>query len=253
MLSLVFCLFFQKTDNSTSMMGLNKPANGQLRGQPRPAGLHPSIPQLGAPQKSGSIPQSSGGIKFGDDWKRCLHLPPKDTRVRTSDVTSTKGNEFEDYCLKRELLMGIFEMGWEKPSPEIGCTGWLVPGTPALPACPVGAEVGQPEIRMGRSSPESPTTEENWLQPEENEAGSVWRAASIQTALGGRREINGNHQHHTQTANLATCTQTRLVQKAGGGPHQGETGPAAGRLHVHVQEAPGRPARCLQGHGWRPG
>uniref|UniRef100_A0A4W5L7G6 RNA helicase n=1 Tax=Hucho hucho TaxID=62062 RepID=A0A4W5L7G6_9TELE len=26
-------------------------------------------------------------------------------------------NEFEDYCLKRELLMGIFEMGWEKPSP----------------------------------------------------------------------------------------------------------------------------------------
>ena len=89
--------------------------------------------------------------------------------------------------------------------------------------------------------------EENWLQPEEKEAGSVWRAASIQTALGGRREINGNHQHHTQTANLATCTQTRLVQKAGGGPHQGETGPAAGRLHVHVQEAPGRPARCLQG------
>jgi len=32
-------------------------------------------------------------------------------------VTATKGNEFEDYCLKRELLMGIFEMGWEKPSP----------------------------------------------------------------------------------------------------------------------------------------
>lgn len=35
----------------------------------------------------------------------------------SQDVTSTKGNEFEDYCLKRELLMGIFEMGWEKPSP----------------------------------------------------------------------------------------------------------------------------------------
>uniref|UniRef100_A0A8C4Q5D5 RNA helicase n=1 Tax=Eptatretus burgeri TaxID=7764 RepID=A0A8C4Q5D5_EPTBU len=33
------------------------------------------------------------------------------------DVTATKGNEFEDYCLKRELLMGIFEKGWEKPSP----------------------------------------------------------------------------------------------------------------------------------------
>lgn len=25
--------------------------------------------------------------------------------------------EFEDYCLKRELLMGIYEKGWERPSP----------------------------------------------------------------------------------------------------------------------------------------
>lgn len=33
------------------------------------------------------------------------------------DVTDTKGNEFEEFCLKRELLMGIFEKGWEKPSP----------------------------------------------------------------------------------------------------------------------------------------
>jgi len=32
-------------------------------------------------------------------------------------VTSTKGNDFEEFCLKRELLMGIFEKGWEKPSP----------------------------------------------------------------------------------------------------------------------------------------
>uniref|UniRef100_A0A8C1SZS6 RNA helicase n=2 Tax=Cyprinus carpio TaxID=7962 RepID=A0A8C1SZS6_CYPCA len=55
--------------------------------------------------------------RFGDDWKNSLQLPAKDTRVKTSDVTATKGNEFEDYCLKRELLMGIFEMGWEKPSP----------------------------------------------------------------------------------------------------------------------------------------
>lgn len=32
-------------------------------------------------------------------------------------MTNTKGNEFEDFCLKRPLLMGIFEKGWEKPSP----------------------------------------------------------------------------------------------------------------------------------------
>jgi ATP-dependent RNA helicase DDX6/DHH1 len=50
-------------------------------------------------------------------WKSQLKLPPKDRRQKTSDVTDTKGNEFEDFCLKRELLMGIFEKGWEKPSP----------------------------------------------------------------------------------------------------------------------------------------
>ena len=33
------------------------------------------------------------------------------------DVTATKGNEFEDYFLKRELLAGIYEKGFEKPSP----------------------------------------------------------------------------------------------------------------------------------------
>lgn len=51
------------------------------------------------------------------DWKRELKIPEKDRRIRTADVTNTKGNEFEDFCLKRELLMGIFEKGWEKPSP----------------------------------------------------------------------------------------------------------------------------------------
>jgi len=50
-------------------------------------------------------------------WKSKLNLPTKDKRVKTTDVTATKGHEFEDYCLKRELLMGIFEKGWEGPSP----------------------------------------------------------------------------------------------------------------------------------------
>lgn len=67
------------------------------------------------PSKTNSQPESSNSEQLG--WKQQLNLPPKDTRLRTSDVTNTKGNEFEDYCLKRELLMGIFEKGWEKPSP----------------------------------------------------------------------------------------------------------------------------------------
>ena len=33
------------------------------------------------------------------------------------DVTKTKGLDFEEFYIKRELLMGIFEAGFEKPSP----------------------------------------------------------------------------------------------------------------------------------------
>ena len=51
------------------------------------------------------------------EWKDQLALPPKDGRPKTEDVTATKGNDFEDYFLKRELLMGIFEAGFERPSP----------------------------------------------------------------------------------------------------------------------------------------
>ena len=46
-----------------------------------------------------------------------LTAPAKDNRYKTEDVTDTKGREFEDFFLKRELLMGIFEKGFERPSP----------------------------------------------------------------------------------------------------------------------------------------
>jgi ATP-dependent RNA helicase DDX6/DHH1 len=51
------------------------------------------------------------------DWREDCVKPVKDDRVQTEDVTATKGHEFEDYYLKRELLMGIFEKGFERPSP----------------------------------------------------------------------------------------------------------------------------------------
>eukprot|EP01137_Pigoraptor_chileana_P003028 Opistho-2@42642 len=57
------------------------------------------------------------GFTNEEGWKDKLRLPAKDSRPKTEDVTNTKGNEFEDYFLKRELLMGIFEKGYEKPSP----------------------------------------------------------------------------------------------------------------------------------------
>jgi ATP-dependent RNA helicase DDX6/DHH1 len=40
-----------------------------------------------------------------------------DERVKTKDVTNTKGQNFDDYKLKIELLKGIYEKGYEKPSP----------------------------------------------------------------------------------------------------------------------------------------
>jgi ATP-dependent RNA helicase DDX6/DHH1 len=51
------------------------------------------------------------------NWKSGLKAPKKDEREQTEDVTATKGLEFEDFYIKRELMMGIFEAGFEKPSP----------------------------------------------------------------------------------------------------------------------------------------
>jgi ATP-dependent RNA helicase DDX6/DHH1 len=75
----------------------------------------PGLPQ-GFPQQ---MPIQQQGAPSGQsgDWKESLQLPARDTRYRTEDVTNTKGNEFEDYFLKRELLMGIYEKGFESPSP----------------------------------------------------------------------------------------------------------------------------------------
>jgi len=52
-----------------------------------------------------------------DNWRDQIQKPPPDTRFRTEDVTNTKGNDWEDYFLNRELLMGIFEKGFERPAP----------------------------------------------------------------------------------------------------------------------------------------
>ena len=50
---------------------------------------------------------NSGPLPAG--WKSQLKLPPQDTRKKTTDVTETKGNEFEDFCLKRRLLLFPFD------------------------------------------------------------------------------------------------------------------------------------------------
>ncbi|KAK0484652.1 eukaryotic translation initiation factor 4A-like protein [Armillaria novae-zelandiae] len=66
-------------------------------------------------QASSAVAASSSNNN--ESWKSGLRPPPKDVRPQTEDVTATKGLEFEDMFLRRELLMGIFETGFEKPSP----------------------------------------------------------------------------------------------------------------------------------------
>jgi len=51
------------------------------------------------------------------DWKQQVKLPPKDMRFKTTDVTATKGLDFEDFIKRKELMMGLVEKGFEKPSP----------------------------------------------------------------------------------------------------------------------------------------
>jgi len=71
------------------------------------------------PPSSGRNKNSNGGeiVSGTGTYKDGLKAPTQDTRYKTEDVTDTKGRDFEDFFLKRELLMGIFEKGFEKPSP----------------------------------------------------------------------------------------------------------------------------------------
>lgn len=67
--------------------------------------------------QNGSNGSAKNVIAGTGTYRDGLVAPPKDERFKTEDVTDTKGRDFEDFFLKRELLMGIFEKGFEKPSP----------------------------------------------------------------------------------------------------------------------------------------
>eukprot|EP01013_Petalomonas_cantuscygni_P006021 TRINITY_DN1686_c0_g3_i1.p1 TRINITY_DN1686_c0_g3~~TRINITY_DN1686_c0_g3_i1.p1 ORF type:complete len:539 (+),score=74.89 TRINITY_DN1686_c0_g3_i1:143-1618(+) len=62
-------------------------------------------------------PMHASEAAGGDDWRSELQAPQRDTRVQTSDVTSLREMEFTDFFLRRELLMGLYELGFERPSP----------------------------------------------------------------------------------------------------------------------------------------
>ena len=46
-----------------------------------------------------------------------VKAPKKDTRHKTEDVMGTQGLKFSDFGLSKELQLGIYEKGYENPSP----------------------------------------------------------------------------------------------------------------------------------------
>ena len=46
-----------------------------------------------------------------------VKAPTRDTRIKTDDVTATKGLTFADFGLSQDLQLGIYEKGYEAPSP----------------------------------------------------------------------------------------------------------------------------------------
>ncbi|OMO97583.1 VHS domain-containing protein [Corchorus olitorius] len=133
------CRSISSTDaSSVSFNQLLLPASPATNGSTPAAVVNPKLDLLSdddysSPKADGNNPSDSVNVQYsGDevektvqseavnlssqDWKSLKILPP-DTRYKPEDVTATKGNEFEDYFLKCELLMGIYEKGFEGPSP----------------------------------------------------------------------------------------------------------------------------------------
>jgi ATP-dependent RNA helicase DDX6/DHH1 len=65
----------------------------------------------------GGVDAKKNVVQGTGTYRDGLVVPTKDQRYKTEDVTDTKGREWDDFYLRRELLMGIFEKGFEKPSP----------------------------------------------------------------------------------------------------------------------------------------
>ena len=52
-----------------------------------------------------------------NEWKNQINIPNRDVRVQTEDINGFERQEFDQFPLNRELLMSIYEAGFEKASP----------------------------------------------------------------------------------------------------------------------------------------
>ncbi|XP_026867356.1 probable ATP-dependent RNA helicase ddx6 isoform X2 [Electrophorus electricus] len=73
------------------IMGISK-QNGQFRGHTKPSSQTGPTGESSQPGKIPAVAQNPAGgsqegpgIRFGDDWKKRLQLPPKDNRIKTSE------------------------------------------------------------------------------------------------------------------------------------------------------------------------
>lgn len=73
--------------------------------------------QIGAATDYNELEKNMKNLNMNENWKDGIEKPESDNRLTTEDVSATKGTNFEDYCLTRQLLKGVYEYGWEKPSP----------------------------------------------------------------------------------------------------------------------------------------
>jgi len=115
------------SETSSSTSSTSQPISYSAMVQSTPSSQQPnnssqssSIPASSSQDASidQELSQRTSAVNLSDeDWKDKLNLPPKDARLKTEDVTLTKGTDFTDFYLSRELLMGIYEKGYEKPSP----------------------------------------------------------------------------------------------------------------------------------------
>lgn len=105
-----------KKGSLTSITASQAAAMNSLSTQPKMS-FTSALNNSPVPPPVAAVEQSTSQTISNPNWKEGLNLPEKDARPQTQDVLGTKGNEFEDYFLKRKLLMGIFEMGYERPSP----------------------------------------------------------------------------------------------------------------------------------------
>lgn len=80
--------------------------------QPPPTGATPTAPSTDA---STTTPYKTGDAELDKMLSEMSIV--RDTRTKTEDVLSNSGVEFTHFGLKKDLLLGIYKKGFEKPSP----------------------------------------------------------------------------------------------------------------------------------------